>query len=87
MEASEKECPACAESIKSKANVCRYCGYRFDGLNSDQLGSNHVSEAPKPGDTALRAADGCVNLWSMTIVVLILLTIVGGIMSLFGLGD
>lgn len=26
----EKECPKCAESVKSRAKVCRYCGYEFE---------------------------------------------------------
>jgi peptidoglycan/LPS O-acetylase OafA/YrhL len=26
---SHRECPDCAERVKSQARVCRYCGYRF----------------------------------------------------------
>jgi hypothetical protein len=25
-----KTCPDCAEEVKEAANVCRFCGYRFD---------------------------------------------------------
>lgn len=25
----EKECPRCAENVKSKAKICRYCGHEF----------------------------------------------------------
>lgn len=26
-----RTCPDCAETVKTAANVCRHCGYRFDG--------------------------------------------------------
>lgn len=30
MQADEKTCPDCAETIKAAAKVCRYCGHRFE---------------------------------------------------------
>lgn len=29
-ESDAKECPMCAETVKSKALVCRFCGHSFD---------------------------------------------------------
>ena len=30
----EKECPRCAEFVKGKAKVCRFCGYEFEAMNA-----------------------------------------------------
>ncbi len=32
----EKKCPQCAEAIKAEANICRYCGYSFNGFDPSQ---------------------------------------------------
>lgn len=30
MQANEKTCPECAETVKAAAKACKHCGYRFD---------------------------------------------------------
>lgn len=30
MQADEKTCPECAETVKAAAKACKHCGYRFD---------------------------------------------------------
>lgn len=32
LQGDSKVCPDCGESVKDVANVCRFCGYRFDAL-------------------------------------------------------
>jgi uncharacterized protein UPF0547 len=32
-----KSCPDCAETILAKANVCRFCGYRFAEVQTERL--------------------------------------------------
>lgn len=34
-QSKKKECPQCAEKVKVKAAVCRYCGYEFDDEEDD----------------------------------------------------
>jgi hypothetical protein len=33
-----KACPDCAESVRSAARKCRYCGYRFDAVEASWNG-------------------------------------------------
>ena len=30
MAEEEKDCPACAESVKAAANICKHCGFAFN---------------------------------------------------------
>ena len=34
-EADEKECPCCAELIKRKATICRYCRFEFEDMKQE----------------------------------------------------
>ncbi len=47
MEADEKECPFCAEIIKAKAKVCRYCGRELTAEAIPAPVTNQA-ESPRP---------------------------------------
>lgn len=49
MNADEKACPDCAETIKSAAKVCKHCGHRLDQQQA-QSAAEMVEAKPKPLD-------------------------------------
>jgi hypothetical protein len=59
-----KECPDCAERIKAKANVCRFCGYRYPLLSVESIPEatpppepTPPPATPSPKPTAVREAE------------------------------
>jgi Uncharacterised protein family UPF0547 len=55
-----KACPDCAESVRSAARKCRYCGYRFDGVELawSTREANDGGSTPEPAVTRLGTASG-----------------------------
>jgi ribosomal protein L40E len=45
-QAMEKVCPECAETVKPEARVCRFCGYRFDGVEPASAPSSPRAALP-----------------------------------------
>jgi len=68
MEADEKTCPQCAETVKSAAVVCKHCGYNF--------ASQTVATArPAPAAKSHKARNGCLGV----LVILVILTVIGAL--------
>lgn len=44
---TDKTCPACAESIKVDALVCRYCGNKFDPKDVQEISDLKIAEAER----------------------------------------
>lgn len=69
MEADEKKCPQCAETVKAEAKVCRFCGYSFENdVSSDPGGS----PLPKKGKGR---GKGCL----VALCILVALGIIGSL--------
>lgn len=51
-----KGCPECSERVKEAANVCRFCGYRFDS-EQERLRQTELAERPWWKKTATSLAD------------------------------
>jgi len=74
LEADEKKCPQCAETVKAEAKVCRFCGHSFEVDASSNPGGSLASKKAKG------RGKGC--LIALTIVI-----VLGIIGSLVGSGD
>jgi Uncharacterised protein family UPF0547 len=49
----EKVCPRCAETVKSAAQVCRFCGYSFAGAARQQPGDRPAQQGISKGKAAI----------------------------------
>jgi hypothetical protein len=56
MESDEKVCPRCAETVKSAAEVCRYCGHEF--IQQADANTRFKAHGPTPLDLGELAKRG-----------------------------
>lgn len=70
MEADEKKCPRCAETVKAEAEVCKHCGYDFETGESPGVHVGAVPPKEKSGGFG-KGALGC-----MVVLVLLLIIVV-----------
>lgn len=71
MEADEKKCLQCAETVKAEAKVCRFCGHSFENNVSSNPGG---SPLPNPGKGR---GKGCLIALGILVAVGIIGSLVG----------
>ena len=49
MQADEKTCPECAETVKAAAKACKHCGYRFDTAPLSEVVPANNAPSPNYG--------------------------------------
>ena len=64
VQADTKECPQCAEEVKIKAKICRFCRYEFPDVASDQA-NRELEEAMGTVGAFLKLAPECDNLFEL----------------------
>jgi hypothetical protein len=72
MEADEKKCPNCAETVKVEAKVCRHCGYNFE------TGQAPGSAAPVPPQKKSGLMKGGLGCLGVVVLIIVLVAIFGG---------
>lgn len=70
MEADEKKCPQCAETVKAEARICRFCGHSFE---SAPLSVGNGSPAAGKGGSVI--GKGCLIMLG----IFVLLAVIGSL--------